>query len=168
MKQWKAVLERILVLVMLFQIMLGVQYGTLYGPYLGLDVLLYVGWIVLAVGLPFFFYPFVYPRKKGEAPKGKSYVHTPVLVDSGLYAVVRHPQSLGCILLMSASILISQYWSIAILGVIFSVWIYVDAPNDDKRLIEEFGNDYKFYMQKVPRMNFVVGIIRLLRRRRSE
>jgi len=30
------------------------------------------------------------------------------------------------------------------------------------------GDDYKRYMQKVPRMNFVVGLIRLLKRRKIE
>jgi len=31
----------------------------------------------------------------------------------------------------------------------------------------KFGDDYKRYMQKVPRMNFMLGIIRLLRRKKE-
>jgi len=29
----------------------------------------------------------------------------------------------------------------------------------------KFGDDYKRYMQRVPRMNFILGIIRLLRKK---
>ena len=92
---------------------------------------------------------------------------TTVVVDSGTYGVVRHPQILGGILLMSASILISQHWLSAIIGIPISVWFYIDVPKDEKGLITKFGDDYKRYMQKVPRMNFLLGIIRLLRKKRG-
>jgi protein-S-isoprenylcysteine O-methyltransferase Ste14 len=34
---------------------------------------------------------------------------------------------------------------------------------EEQMSIEKFGDDYKRYMQKVPRMNLLVGVIRLLR-----
>jgi protein-S-isoprenylcysteine O-methyltransferase Ste14 len=71
---------------------------------------------------------------------------------------------LGCIFLMLASILISQHWAAVIIGVMVSAWIYADLPKDEKSLIVKFGDDYKSYMQSVPRMNFLVGLIRWLRR----
>lgn len=170
MKQWKppSSWERAVFLLMLLQIVLGVIYGALFGPYLGLELLLYFGWIVLAVGFVFFFLGPYELRKKGIAKKGESCMFTTVLVDSGPYAVVRHPQILGFTLLIYASILISQHWSSAIIGVPISVWVYTVVQNLDKGLIEKFGDDYKRYIQKVPRMNPLVGVIRLLRCRKRK
>ena len=45
------------------------------------------------------------------------------------------------------------------------MWFCIGVLKADKGLIEKFGDDYKHYMQKVPRMNFSLGLIRLLRRR---
>jgi protein-S-isoprenylcysteine O-methyltransferase Ste14 len=46
--------------------------------------------------------------------------------------------------------------------------VYLISRQEDQRLIEKFGDDYKRYMQSVPRMNFLVGVIRLVRRRKRE
>ncbi len=90
---------------------------------------------------------------------------TTVLVDSGTYAIVRHPMLLGSIMLMSASILISQHWLVAIVGVIMSASGYRDQVKLEKGLLMKFGDDYTRYMQRVPRLNVFLGIIRLLKRR---
>jgi len=163
----QTVWDMVVMPVMFAQIIGGPIYAALFGPYLGLEIPLYVGLAVLTVSLPFFFSPLLYFPKKGMPQKGKSLMDTSVVVDSGTYAVVRHPQLLGCILLISASILISQHWLSAIIGVPISVWFYAEIPKDEKGLIIKFGDDYRRYMQKVPRMNFLLGIIRLLRRRKK-
>jgi len=89
---------------------------------------------------------------------------TTVLVDSGTYGLVRHPQWLGCIMLMSAAILISQHWLSAIIGIPISAWSYSETLKEEKGLSIKFGDDYNRYMQRVPRMNLVMGIVRRLRR----
>ena len=66
---------------------------------------------------------------------------------------------------MSTSILISQHWLAAIVGVPIIVGTYYEMVKAEKGLIIKFGDDYKRYMQKVPRMNFILGIIRLLRKK---
>jgi len=153
---------------MFLQIIVGIIYGVLFGPSLGLQTLFYVGWLILPVALLFFFSIAIYFKKEGKPGEGKGLMNTTVLVDSGTYAIVRHPQILGGILLISASILISQHWLAAIVGVIVSVWSYLEAVKEEKGLIIKFGDDYKRYMQKVPRINFVLGVIRLLQRRKRE
>ena len=146
----------------------GIIYGVLFGPSLGLQTLFYVGWVILPVALLFFFSIAIYFKKEGKPGEGKSLMDTTVLVDSGTYAIVRHPQALGSILLMSASILISQHWLVAIAGVIMSASFYRVQVKHEKKLLVKFGDDYKRYMQKVPRINFVLGVIRLLQRRKRE
>jgi protein-S-isoprenylcysteine O-methyltransferase Ste14 len=131
----------------------------------GLPVLRHVGWLTLTVSAVFGWLPIFALRKAGGVSKGKSYIQTTVLVDSGVYAVVRHPQYLAGILLSLALILITQHWFIATIGVVAMVLNYFIALKADQELIEKFDDDYKRYMQKVPRMNFLVGLIRLVGRR---
>ena len=145
----------------------GIIYGALFGPSLDLQLLFYVGWLILPVALLFLFSIVIYFRKYGKPREGKSLMNTTVLVDSGTYAIVRHPQVLGSILLMCASILISQHWLSAVVGVPIIVCFYLAAVKAEKGLVVKFGDDYKRYMQRVPRMNFLLGLIRFLRRRKS-
>ena len=160
--------ENAVLLLMFAQIIVGVGYGTIFGPYLRFKFPLYVGWIISTVSLPFFFSTAIYFPKKGRPQEGKSFMHTTVVIDSGTYGIVRHPQFLGCMMLMSASVLVSQHWLSAIIGIPTSVWLYKEIPKEEKGLIIRFGEDYKHYMQRIPRMNLLVGIIRLLQRRKRE
>jgi protein-S-isoprenylcysteine O-methyltransferase Ste14 len=71
-------------------------------------------------------------------------------------------------LLISASILISQHWLSAIAGVLALVWLYTDViPRAEKELLIKFGDDYRRYMERVPSLNPIIGLIRLLREGRS-
>jgi protein-S-isoprenylcysteine O-methyltransferase Ste14 len=146
---------------MFVQIIVSVIYGIVFGPYLGLNVPFYVGWIILVVGLPFFLSPSMYFPK---AQEGKSVMDTVAIVDRGTYGIVRHPQILGGIMLMIGSILVSQHWLSAIVAVPVFVLFYQYVLKEEKNLIVKFGDDYRRYMQRVPSMNFLVGIVRLLRR----
>jgi len=147
---------------MFAQIVGSVVSGVVFGPYLGLNIPFYIGWIILVVGMPFFFSPTIYFPKGRE---GKSIMDTTKIVDSGTYGIVRHPQILGCILLMFGAILISQHWLSVIIAVPIFVLFYRYVLKEEKNLIVKFGNDYKSYMQRVPRMNPLSGVVRLIRRR---
>ena len=98
-------------------------------------------------------------RKKGGVKKGKSYIHTTKLVDTGIYSIVRHPQYVTFILWAIAGMLLFQHWIIIILGIPIIPLTYIDLIRADKDSIKKFGDDYKHYMQRVPRANFVIGII---------
>jgi len=141
----------------------------LFFNYYGLDLLMYAGWALLAFSIVIILLAGYEFQRKGRVPEGKHLISTSVLVDSGIYAVVRHPQYLGFILLVLALVLISQHWLSVISGVIGSVLFYIDATRaEEHENTRKFGDDYKRYMRKVPRMNFVFGVIRLLRRRKRE
>jgi len=70
------------------------------------------------------------------------------------------------ILINLALILIVQNWVILILGIVSIVLIYIDTRNADRGCIEKFGDEYKRYIQSVPQLNLLTGIIRMLRSRR--
>jgi len=100
--------------------------------------------------------------------KEKDWTETSVLVDTGIYSVIRHPLYLGWLLMYLAIIFWSQHWLTIIIGVIGMICVYLISRQEDQRLVEKFGDDYKDYMQKVPRMNFFSGIIQLVRRRKRK
>ncbi len=107
-------------------------------------------------------------RKKGGVRKGESYVHTTKLVDTGIFSVVRHPQYVTFTLFAIAGILLFQHWIVILLGVPIIPLTYVDLIKADKAAIQKFGDDYKAYMKKVPRANFLLGLLRLSRSRRKQ
>jgi protein-S-isoprenylcysteine O-methyltransferase Ste14 len=130
----------------------------------GFDVVMYVGWVVWAISVVFGWMPIFVLKRKGGVKKGKSYVATSVLVDSGLYSIVRHPQYTAGILWSLALILISQSWLVTAMGFVVILLLYLDILKADNYEVEKFGEEYIRYMKKVPRTNFILGIIRLLRR----
>jgi protein-S-isoprenylcysteine O-methyltransferase Ste14 len=136
--------------------------------YYKLDFLVYVGWILLVFSVVIISLAGGEFRKKGGAPKGKNIIHTTVVVDSRIYAVVRHPQYLGFILFVLALVLMSQHWLSVFSGVVGSALFYKDVLREEQMSIEKFGDDYKRYMQKVLRMNLLLGIIRLRRMREEK
>lgn len=126
-----------------------------------------VGWVVWVFGMALVMAPIIIFPRQGGVEKGKSFVHTTRLVDTGIYSVVRHPQYLGGIfVIFMTTLLWYPHWLFGILGVVGTVVIYMSCREEDQYLIHQFGEDYKNFMQKVPRMNFLIGIIRLIRRRK--
>jgi len=124
-----------------------------------------VGWVVWVFGMVLVMSPIVLFPRRGGVSKGKSFVHTTRLVDTGIYAVVRHPQYTGGIYaLFLTTLLFYPHWLFAVLGVIGTISIFLGTKEEDKRLIEQFGDEYINYTQRVPGMNIFLGIIRAWKR----
>lgn len=129
----------------------------------GSEALRWAGWIAWWISAIFGWLPIFVLRRKGDVAEGDSYVKTTKLVDTGIYAIVRHPQMGTTWLLMCfALMLIAQHWSSVALGVPAMVLAYLDLLKADQRLVEKFGDAYRRYMERVPRVNFVLGVVRLL------
>lgn len=133
-----------------------------------IDVVVYAGLVIWVISLIMGWMPIFVFKKKGGVTKGKSYVHTTTLVKSGLYSIVRHPQYTAGILFSLALILISQTWLITAIGAVVIPLLYWDILKTDKYEVEKFGDEYKRYMKEVPRTNFILGLIRVLRRRKGK
>lgn len=135
-------------------------------PGRGSEALRWAGWICLWTAGFLGILPIITFRRKGGVAKGESYIKTTVLVDTGIYAIVRHPQGGTAWLLINLGVLlIAWHWTSVVLGLASMGLAYADTFKADQYCIEKFGDDYKHYMQKVPRVNLFAGIIRLLRRR---
>ena len=132
-------------------------------------VLFIAGWVVWAFGMVLIMAPIIMFPRRGGVQKGKSFVNTTRLVDTGIYGIVRHPQYTGGIFaIFITTLLWYPHWLFAVLGIFGMAVIYMSCREEDQRLIQQFGDDYIHYMQKVPGMNFLLGIIRLLRLRKRE
>jgi len=128
-----------------------------------------LGWAVGSAAGLLGVWPMVSLRWKGGVQKQLDYTHTTLLVDSGIYAVVRHPQYLSFMLISLFFILVVQHWLVAVVGIAAIASVYLGiVPQAEKVDIAKFGDDYRRYMQRVPRLNLVAGVIRLLRRTEME
>lgn len=133
--------------------------------WLGLLWLNIIGWSLIAIA--FFvlgWLPRIAFNQKGEVLEGESWLHTTVVVDSGIYAVVRHPIYLSWYFYFFAFICISQHWLTLILAVPVFVLVYRDALSEEKSNLKKFGDAYKKYMNRVPRLNIFLGLARVMRR----
>jgi len=132
--------------------------------YYNLDYLVHTGWMILVFSIALILLAGAEFRKKG-APIGRSVVNTTVLVDTGVYAIIRHPQYLGFLLFVLGLVLMSQHWISVFSYIIGSIMFYKDVLREERMNIEKFGDDYIRYMKMVPRMNIIRGIIRILQRK---
>jgi protein-S-isoprenylcysteine O-methyltransferase Ste14 len=124
-----------------------------------------VGWIIWAISILFGWLPMVHLKKYGHVKNGKAYVHTEQLVDKGIYSIVRHPQYLALPLFNIGLMLISQNWVVIILGIPAIFLMIPDLIRADSEGIEKFGDQYLDYSKKVPKLNFILGIFRYLKRK---
>jgi len=164
-QQWKPNLKDI-ILWSFFGILFVGQVVLCFMFYNGanLDFLLYLGWATFAFSMIIEMFARTAFQEKGKAPKGKGWIQTSVVVESGVYAIVRHPMYLSFILFFLSLILISQHWLSLIFAIPITVYFYLSMVQEEQSSIIKFGDAYRNYMQRVPRINFVLGIIRLLRK----
>ena len=148
-------------LLLISQILVGIY---LLSYITQIKLLAYIGvGLYVFPGIVFGMLPVIEFRKKGGVTTGKSYIHTTKLVNTGIYAIVRHPQYITWIWWSVAGMFLFQHWVVVCLGIPIIPFTYIDLMNADKDGIKKFGEDYKRYMKMVPRANFLLGIIRLLR-----
>ena len=117
------------------------------------------GWIVLWIAGIFGTLPILTFRRLGKVERGRSYIHTNQLVDTGIYSIIRHPQYLSGMLISAGLCLIAPGWIPIGLGIANIVQYYLVAVNEEKRLIAKFGEEYIAYKKRVPGFNPVWGAI---------
>ncbi|MHA1860413.1 MAG: methyltransferase family protein [Candidatus Asgardarchaeia archaeon] len=129
----------------------------------GLTELLYVGWATLIFGVVLLSWS-SRSRKKEHSWND---TNKETLVEDGIYAFVRHPEFLGHILIISALVIISQHWINLVIGTILIVLLCFAMIEEEKRNIEKFGDAYRNYMKRVPRINLLIGSWRLIHKKRN-
>ena len=145
--------------------LLQIAASALYYNHMGLGVAVTLGWLTLIAGVVVASMGWQELKRMGQAPEGASPMHATRLVDTGIYSVVRHPQYLGFLMFAPALVLLSQHWLSAASGASWGLLFYRDILKEEEGDLAKFGGEYASYMDRVPRLNPVSGILRLLRGR---
>jgi protein-S-isoprenylcysteine O-methyltransferase Ste14 len=130
----------------------------LYNPQAS-SLVINLGWGVVFLSAIFGWLPIFTLRYRGNI-EGRSYVNTTTLVDSGVYGIVRHPQYLAGILLNLGLPMISQHWLVALLGLVSMIIFYLNTFTEEENNLQKFGEAYRRYQTRVPRLNFLLGLYR--------
>ena len=90
------------------------------------------------------------------------------IFNSGVYGIVRHPMYLGAGLLFIAMACFLPIWVMVLLaainvGLIFRFMLIEEGNN-----FKKFGDAYHAYMLQVPRVNFILGFFKWLKRRQKK
>lgn len=125
----------------------------------------FLAWAFWIAGIVFLFLPIDVLRRKGLVTEGSFYSHTQQLVDSSVYGMVRHPQYLGWIFMYISLAFFRIHWVNGLLGLLGVICVAGIAQREDQQLLEKFGDQYREYMQKVPRLNFLLGAVRYFKRK---
>jgi len=136
----------------------------LYNP-LANALIINLGWSVLLLSAIFGWLPIFTFRSRGNID-GRSYTDTTVVVNSGIYGIVRHPQYLAGMLINIALPLITQHWLVLLLGLLSLAIYYWNTFIEEEENLQKFGEPYRDYQSKVPRVNFLFGIFRLIYRKK--
>ena len=104
--------------------------------------------------------------KKG----GLGHDETIILFKDGIYGIVRHPGSLGFMMLpILLPIILSAYIPFTPLSVaailVMIIYLYYGEHLEEKMDVEKWGDEYREYMREVPRFNFIKGLWNLRKRR---
>ena len=101
---------------------------------------------------------------------GLNHDETVILLKDGPYRVMRHSAGVGMMLpillpiILSASVPFSPLSVAAIIVMI--VYVYYSIRIEEEGLdIPKWGDEYRQYMKEVPRLNFIVGLWRLRKRK---
>ena len=72
----------------------------------------------------------------------------PALVKEGPYAKIRHPIYLAFLLMQISVLLLTSNWLIGFCGLaIIIAVIAIRVPEEERLLIEQFGDEYRKYMK---------------------
>ena len=148
--------DKILMIVLGITFFLDIIAINLFTPII--EELVAVGWIIFGVGASLYVLSTLTLIRKGVSN----------IVDSGIYGIIRHPMYLGGMVMFFSHVFLGQNWIVAVGTIVAIACCYLITLSDEEQSLQKFGGDYKRYMQKVPRMNFVLGVIRLLRCRKEE
>lgn len=131
-----------------------------------------VGWLaafggaLTLVALVMLVVPVVQFKRSGGVARGDIFANTTVVVDTGLFAVVRHPQFLAMLLIALGVALLGQRWDVVVAGAAATGAFMVDFLRADRREVARFGQPYVEYMKRVPGWNPIAGVWRLVAARK--
>ena len=130
------------------------------------DAVSYLGWILIAVAIVFGGFSW-YAVRRQRLIEDREWLENTVLVDTGIYEIIRHPVYLSFMIYVVAMILISRHWLSIIFGVPIIIYLYWLMKIKEWVSVDNFGEEYVNYMEKVPRLNVITGLFNYWKKRKG-
>ena len=92
-------------------------------------------------------------KSKGKPKTADPFAST-TFIDTGVYAIVRQPMTLGMAIWSIALTLVFQSILAVLLGIVSLFCFWISAKKESEYNIKKFGDSYKEYMKKVSMWNF--------------
>jgi protein-S-isoprenylcysteine O-methyltransferase Ste14 len=110
----------------------------------------YFGWILLGLGVSLIVLSVVALVRNRDAG----------LTERGIYGIVRHPMYLGAMLCFLSYSFLLPHWLTLLISFANVIVVYCFILQGERLNIAKFGDAYRRYMQTVPRINLLAGILR--------
>jgi len=127
----------------------------------------YVGWILMAIAIFVFGGLSWYAVRRQSQTEDREWLQSTVLVDTGIYEVIRHPVYFSFMLYVAALMFLSQHWLSIIFGVPIIVYLYWLMRLEEWANVDKYGEEYVDYMDRVPRLNIFAGLRRYYKKRKG-
>ena len=127
------------------------------------QILRFVGITLLVCSAVMIFTPLFLRSKMQKVKNGQENDPSGEILQHNLYAIIRHPQYLGYILMAVGFACLSQHWVVGCFACLTTILFYFQMIREEEYCLYEFGDKYLNYCQKVPRLNFFKGISRKMR-----
>ncbi len=124
--------------------------------------LIYLGYALYVPAAVIVILSFVNLKHKGKPTSGWEY--TTLLVDKGIFQIVRHPLYLGSAIWTIGIMLVIQSIPSTILGLVAVFCFWMASKEEDEFNIRKFGDGYHKYMERVPRWNIFKSLKLIARR----
>jgi protein-S-isoprenylcysteine O-methyltransferase Ste14 len=112
----------------------------------------YFGWILLSLGIGLVVLSIVSLVRNQSTG----------LIERGIYGVVRHPMYVGAMLCYLSYVFFHPHWLILLISSVNIAIIYWFVLRGEQQNVIKFGDAYRRYMENVPRINLLAGILRLV------
>ena len=124
-----------------------------------------LGLVCLVLAVFFVGLPFIHLAKYGKPKLGDAFFETTRVADRGVYTIVRHPQYLGYMFLVVGFAGLDPHPAAIGLAGAAVAFFYLQCVLEERFCRDAFGEDYNQYVERVPRINFLLGLYRLTRKR---
>ena len=124
----------------------------------GIIYLQYTSIVFFIIGIFLIISSFVSLKRIGKPTSGLE--NTTIMINKGIFKILRHPLYLGLSLFTIGFIFAYQAIALIIISFVAVALFYLASRVEDSYNIKKFGSGYKEYMKKVPMWNFILGMIR--------
>lgn len=139
--------------------------ATIYHRVGALD---YVGWTLMAIAIFVFGGLSWYAVRRQKLTEDREWLENTVLVDTGIYEVIRHPVYFSFMIYVVSLMLLSQHWLSIIFGMPIIAYLYWLMRLEEWANVDKYGEEYVDYMDRVPRLNIIAGLINYYKKRKGQ